>query len=60
MDYKNTLSVSQLTAQIKNLIESNYTSVIVRGEISNFTHHTSGHMYFTREIHMARGVMGKI
>ena len=30
MDYKNTLSVSQLTAQIKNLIESNYTSVIVR------------------------------
>ena len=61
MDYKNTLSVSQLTAQIKNLIESNYTSVIVRGEISNFTHHTSGHMYFTlKDSHSElRGVMFK-
>ena len=29
------------------MIESNYSSVFVRGEISNFTHHSSGHMYFT-------------
>ena len=47
MSFNDVLTVSQLTAQIKNLIESNYASNIVRGEISNFTHHSSGHMYFT-------------
>ena len=47
MRFENSLSVSELTAKIKDLIESNFSSVIVRGEISNFTHHTSGHMYFT-------------
>ena len=47
MSFNDVLTVSQLTAQIKNLIESNYASIIVRGEISNFTHHSSGHMYFT-------------
>lgn len=47
MQYENALTVSELTVQIKRLIESSYSSVIVRGEISNFTHHSSGHMYFT-------------
>ena len=47
MQYENALTVSELTVQIKTLIESSYSSVIVRGEISNFTHHSSGHMYFT-------------
>ena len=47
MRFENSLSVSELTAKIKDLIESNFSSVIVRGEISNFTHHSSGHMYFT-------------
>ena len=47
MQFENSLSVSELTAKIKDLIESNFSSVIVRGEISNFTHHSSGHMYFT-------------
>ena len=47
MRFENSLSVSDLTAKIKDLIESNFSSVIVRGEISNFTHHSSGHMYFT-------------
>ena len=41
------LSVSEITAQIKGLIESQYSSVWVQGEISNFKHHSSGHMYFT-------------
>ncbi|MEA1880975.1 MAG: exodeoxyribonuclease VII large subunit [Candidatus Marinimicrobia bacterium] len=44
---RSTLSVSEITAQIKGLIESHFSSVWVRGEISNFKHHTSGHMYFT-------------
>ena len=40
-------SVSELTAELKVLIEETFTGVWVEGEISNFKHHTSGHMYFT-------------
>jgi exodeoxyribonuclease VII large subunit len=42
-------TISTLTRHIKDLMEDDLTlrSVWVRGEISNFTHHTSGHMYFT-------------
>ena len=47
MKFEKSLSVSELTAQLKSLIESNYSSIFVKGEISNFTHHSSGHMYFT-------------
>ena len=47
MQFEKSLSVSELTAQLKGLIESNYSSIFVKGEISNFTHHSSGHMYFT-------------
>lgn len=39
--------VSELTAELKTLIEGTFTGVWVEGEISNFKHHTSGHMYFT-------------
>ncbi|MDP6340255.1 MAG: exodeoxyribonuclease VII large subunit [Candidatus Marinimicrobia bacterium] len=41
------LTVSEITAQIKRHIESRFSHVWVQGEISNFKHHTSGHMYFT-------------
>ena len=44
---RNTFTVSEITAQIKGQIESRFSSVWVRGEISNFKHHSSGHMYFT-------------
>jgi len=40
------LSVSQLNRQAKQLLESRFSPVWVEGEISNFKHHTSGHMYF--------------
>lgn len=40
-------SVSELTAELKILIEDTFTGVWVQGEISNFKLHTSGHMYFT-------------
>lgn len=46
-DANQTISVSELTAQIKNLLEGNFQQVWVSGEISNFKHHYSGHMYFT-------------
>ena len=47
MQLEKSLTVSELTARLKRLIETNYSSIFVRGEISNFTHHGSGHMYFT-------------
>ncbi len=42
-------SVSALNEYIKNIFENNRTlsSVTVRGEISNFTNHRSGHLYFS-------------
>ncbi len=40
-------SVSELTKQIKFLLEDNFPDIWVQGEISNFTHHSSGHMYFS-------------
>ena len=41
------LSVSELTFQIKELMEGSFPSVWIEGEMSNFIHHRSGHMYFT-------------
>jgi len=43
------LSVGQLNENIKAIIENNafLKYVTVKGEISNFTHHSSGHLYFT-------------
>jgi exodeoxyribonuclease VII large subunit len=46
---ENALTVSQLTRYLKGLFELDevLSDCWVRGEISNFTHHGSGHMYFT-------------
>jgi exodeoxyribonuclease VII large subunit len=44
---KRVLTVSQLTAQIKGVVEQQFTSVWVAGEISNFSQPQSGHCYFT-------------
>ena len=43
------LTVSEVTNFIKNLFDTNelLKQVYIRGEISNFKHHISGHMYFT-------------
>ncbi len=48
-DNRDVFSVSDLNNYIKNIFESNRTlsSVTVRGEISNFTNHRSGHLYFS-------------
>jgi exodeoxyribonuclease VII large subunit len=42
-----TLSVSQLTAQIKNALEGEFPDVWVAGEVSNYSRPQSGHCYFT-------------
>ncbi|MBI3463311.1 MAG: exodeoxyribonuclease VII large subunit [Planctomycetes bacterium] len=40
-------SVSELTSQIKDHLESEFTSVWLAGEISNLKRYSSGHIYFT-------------
>ncbi len=46
-DMTSVLTVSQITAQVKSVLDGTFRSVLVEGEISNFLHHSSGHMYFT-------------
>jgi exodeoxyribonuclease VII large subunit len=41
------LTVSQLTEQIRDLLEAEFVSLWVVGEISNYKRHPSGHTYFT-------------
>lgn len=41
------LSVEQMNLQIKTLLEGQVGIVWVRGELSNFKAHTSGHFYFS-------------
>ncbi len=52
-------TVSSLTAEVKAVLEDGFSAVWVEGELSNFKHHTSGHMYFTLKDDQAqlRGVM---
>lgn len=49
MEQGQVLSVTQVNEYIKSLLESapRLSSVQLKGEISNFTHHKSGHLYFS-------------
>ena len=40
-------SISDLTREIKYLLEDHFPDVWIRGEVSNFKLHSSGHMYFS-------------
>ncbi len=40
-------SVSELTEKIKEALETEFYDVDLRGEVSNFKRHSSGHLYFT-------------
>lgn len=44
---KQIYTVSELTQDIKLILENALSSIWLEGEISNFTHHLSGHMYFS-------------
>jgi exodeoxyribonuclease VII large subunit len=39
-------TVSEITAEIKTLLEAEFLDVFIQGEISNFTAANSGHLYF--------------
>ena len=41
------LSVSDITRNIRFILEQNFSGVWIEGEVSNFKFHTSGHMYFS-------------
>lgn len=45
----NPVSVTDLNKYIKDLVanDENLEAVLIKGEISNFKHHYTGHMYFT-------------
>jgi len=47
MDAINILSVSELNKKARNLLETNFSSVWVEGEISNLSRPASGHIYFS-------------
>ena len=59
--YGKRLTVSELTLNIKRLIEDQFSFVWICGEISNFSRPASGHFYFTLKDDRARisGVMFK-
>ncbi|HHQ14476.1 MAG TPA: exodeoxyribonuclease VII large subunit, partial [Chromatiales bacterium] len=40
------LTVSELNREARELLEASFPALWVEGEISNFIHHSSGHMYF--------------
>lgn len=41
------ISVTTLNNQIKSLLETHYLNILVEGEVSRVTYHSSGHLYFT-------------
>ena len=45
----NILTVTAINRYIKELVSKDFilSNLWIRGEISNFKHHSSGHMYFT-------------
>ncbi|MEX2356535.1 MAG: exodeoxyribonuclease VII large subunit [Thermaerobacterales bacterium] len=49
MDHARILTISELTRYLKSLLDRDpvLQETWVRGELSNFRHHSSGHMYFT-------------
>ncbi|MBT7461376.1 MAG: exodeoxyribonuclease VII large subunit, partial [Waddliaceae bacterium] len=41
------ITISQATQKIKVLLEGSFRNVLIRGEVSNLTNHSSGHKYFS-------------
>ena len=40
-------SVSELSAEVREMLERRFTDVWIEGEISNFKSSAAGHLYFT-------------
>jgi exodeoxyribonuclease VII large subunit len=46
LEERRPLTVSELNAEVRGLLERKFASVWVEGEVVNFTAHSSGHWYF--------------
>ncbi len=44
--HESTYSVTEITREVRDLLEGQLGSVWIEGEISNYRHHSSGHRYF--------------
>ncbi|MCK5454322.1 MAG: exodeoxyribonuclease VII large subunit, partial [Calditrichia bacterium] len=44
---KRIYTVSTLTSEIKEVLETSFPRLWVEGEVSNYKRHSSGHLYFT-------------
>jgi len=44
---QNLLSVSSLNTQIKSILEATFIHIMVEGEVSSISYHSSGHIYFS-------------
>ena len=47
MKKENVFTVTEVNRHLRNVVESNIPSLYVEGEIANYTHHNSGHIYFS-------------
>jgi exodeoxyribonuclease VII large subunit len=47
MQQRRAVSVSELTARLRTVVEREFFDVYVEGELSNFRRHSSGHWYFS-------------
>lgn len=47
MENTEAFTVTEITKHIKNILEGTTQPVWIKGELSNFKHHSSGHMYFS-------------
>jgi len=47
IDKDNVFTVSEVNRHIRNVVEDSIPNLFVEGEIANFTHHRSGHIYFS-------------
>lgn len=62
LPFRYILTISELTRQIKDTLEDNFSDVWVEGEISNLRIPPSGHLYFTLkdDFSQIRGVLFKM
>ncbi len=47
VDKDNVFTVSEVNRHIRNVVEDSIPNLFVEGEIANYTHHRSGHIYFS-------------
>jgi exodeoxyribonuclease VII large subunit len=54
LDAEKVYSISEITSSLKDLVEAQFPSVWVTGEVSNCSLHSSGHTYFTLKDHSSQ------